>query len=81
MKDQKIKDIINPGELDTGDRHLRGKIDDLYWGYGFYYIDIPYDKDGTIERIITSFEFDGAIPYGVCDAASCELSSAETEVE
>lgn len=64
VKDQKTKDITNLGKLDTGDRHIQGIIDDLYWGYGFYYIDIPYDKDGTIERIITSFEFDGAIPYG-----------------
>lgn len=88
VKDQKTKDITNLGELDTGDRHLQGKIDDLYWGYGFYYIDVPYDKDGTIERIITSFEFDGATPYGKCegtevtpfrrtDAVSYVLSNAE----
>lgn len=70
---------------------MKGCIDDLYYGQGFYYIDVPYDKDGTIERIITSFDFDGAVPYGKCegtevtpfrktDAASYVLSVAE-EVE
>lgn len=43
--------------------HMRGCIDDLYYGYGFFYIDIPLD-DGAVERIITSFNFDGATPYG-----------------
>lgn len=64
VKDQKTKEITNVDELETGDRHMQGRIDDLYWGYGFYYIDVPYSSDGTIERIITSFEFDGAMPYG-----------------
>ena len=60
----------------TGDRHMLGRIDDLYWGYGFYYIDVPYSNDGTIEHVITSFDFDGAKPYG-----SSVSHPAETEVE
>lgn len=43
--------------------HMLGCIDDLYYGNGFYYTDVALN-DATIERIITSFEFDGAIPYG-----------------
>lgn len=27
-------------------------------------MDIPYNKDGTTERVITSFKFAGAQPYG-----------------
>ena len=45
------------------DTEMLGRIDDLYWGYGFYYIDVPLNN-GTIERIITSFDFNGATPYG-----------------
>ena len=52
-------------DKDTHDRHMKGCIDDLYWGYGYYYIDVLYDKeDNTTERIITSFYFSGAQPYG-----------------
>lgn len=61
---QKTKEVTNSAELNTGDRHMQGRIDDLYWGYGYYYVDIPYNKDGTIERVITSFNFKGAQPYG-----------------
>ncbi len=47
------------------DRHMKGRIDDLFYGNGFYFIDVPLeDNDGTIERIITSFDFEGAKPYG-----------------
>lgn len=46
-------------------RHIKGLIDDLFYGKGFYFIDIPMDDDdSTIERIITSFNFEGAKPYG-----------------
>jgi len=62
--DQKTKAITNSAELDIGDRHMEGRIDDFYCGYEYYYIDVPYDKDGTTERIITSFPFNGATPYG-----------------
>lgn len=62
--DQKTKRITNYAELDSGDRHMQGRIDDLFWGYNFYYVDVPYDKDGTVERIITSFNFNGATLYG-----------------
>ena len=27
-------------------------------------MDIPYNKDGTTEKVITSFKFAGAQPYG-----------------
>ena len=62
-KDQKTKEITNRANLPAEDRHMEGMIDDLYWGYGFYYIDIPYGTDGTIERIITSFKFNKAKEY------------------
>lgn len=54
-------------DKDKHDRHMEGRIDDLYWGYGHYYIDVPLLKDNSItaiERIITSFDFSGAQPYG-----------------
>ncbi len=63
-KDQKTKKITNSATLPAEDRHMKAMVDDLYWGYGFYYVDIAYDKDGTIERIITSFKFSGAKEYG-----------------
>lgn len=43
--------------------HMKCCIDDLYYGHGFYYTDVVLN-DTTTERIITSFDFDGAIPYG-----------------
>lgn len=51
-------------DAEAYNRHMKGCIEDLYWGHGFYYIDIPTLPDGTIERIITSFDFDGAIKFG-----------------
>ena len=44
------------------DIEMHGRIDDLYCDYHLYYMDIPLDN-GTIERIITSFDFDGSTPY------------------
>ncbi len=64
IKNRSTKKITNTDKLDSGDRHMQGRIDDFFWGYGFYYVDVPYSKDGTIERIITSFDFEGAKPYG-----------------
>lgn len=61
---KKKRGIINLSELPSGDRHMQGRVDDLYWGDGYYYIDIPFDGKGTVERIITSFNFNGATPYG-----------------
>lgn len=55
--------IDTPETLHLKDIEMQGRIDDLYWGYGFYYIDVPLDN-GTIERIITSFEFEGSTLYG-----------------
>ena len=43
--------------------HMRGCIDDLYYGHGFFYVDVKLD-DTTTERIITSFPFEGAKSYG-----------------
>lgn len=66
-KDQKTKKIKQtPEELTSPDNILERKIDSLYWGKGFYYIDVkPANlNDGTIERIITSFYFEGAKEYG-----------------
>lgn len=62
-KNQQNKLIDTPEALHHKDIEMLGRIDDLYWGYGFYYMDVPLD-DGTIERIITSFNFEGATPYG-----------------
>ncbi len=45
------------------DRHMKGRIDDLYHGHGFFFVDVDLD-DVTTERIITSFPFDGATLYG-----------------
>lgn len=49
-------------DIQRKDIEMLGRIDDLYWGYGFYYIDVELDN-GTIERIITSFDFNGATQY------------------
>jgi len=50
-------------EMSRNDNHINGCIDDWYCRHGFYYKDIQL-KNGQIERIITSFEFEGATPYG-----------------
>lgn len=62
-KNRQNKLIDTPETLHLKDIEMQGRIDDLYWGYGFYYIDVPLDN-GTIERIITSFEFEGSTLYG-----------------
>ncbi len=49
-------------ELRKNDNHMRGCIEDLYYGHGFYYKDVELDN-GTIERIITSFPFEGACVF------------------
>ena len=45
---------------------MKGCIDDLYYGHGFYYVDVILNPT-TTERIITSFKFDGATLYGACE--------------
>lgn len=60
------KDQSKPNAADW-DRHMKGRIDDLYYGQGFFYIDVKLD-DATIERVITSFNFDGATAYGSTSA-------------
>jgi len=35
-------------DAEAYNRHMKGCIEDLYWGRGFYYIDIPTLPDGTI---------------------------------
>lgn len=61
-KDKSLKET--PEEIAKNDRRLQRQIARLYWGYGYYYVDIPYSKDGTTERIITSFSFKEAHSYG-----------------
>lgn len=64
-KNQKTKECKNtPEELRKMDRDLELEIGRLYCGHGFYYTDVHTLSDGTVERIITSFNFDGATPYG-----------------
>jgi len=53
---------LSTDKLIQNDRHMKGMIDDLYYGHGFYYMDVPLDGE-TIERIITSFNFEGANLY------------------
>lgn len=53
-----------PEEIAQMDQWLERKIDRMYWGKGLFYIDIQTHSDGTTERIITSFNFQGATPYG-----------------
>lgn len=62
-KNKKNKLILTEEELKQGDKDLLGTIDDLYFGKGFYYVDVELDY-GTTERIITSFPFDGSKKYG-----------------
>lgn len=61
-KNKENQIISNEKDLKLGDKDLLGTIDDLYFGKGFYFTDVGLDN-GTIERIITSFPFDGAISY------------------
>lgn len=55
--------ISTPEDLLIADRNLHETINDFYYGYGFYYVDVPLSDDIT-ERIITSFPFDRATAYG-----------------
>lgn len=64
-KDQKTKQCKDtPTELAKLDRELQREIGRLYFGRGFYYMDVNTSSDGTTERIITSFSFNGATEYG-----------------
>lgn len=63
-KKNKENQIISTAkDLELGDKDLLGTVDDLYFGKEFYYVDVELDE-GTIERIITSFPFEGATEYG-----------------
>lgn len=62
-KDKNNQAVSTPEELKLADRDLHETINDLYYGFGFYFCDIELDN-GTTERIITSFPFQGATPYG-----------------
>jgi len=67
-KDKETKQLKNtPQELAKQDRNLQLKIGKLFFGRGFYYIDVNTSPDGTVERIITSFDFKGATKYGAND--------------
>lgn len=59
---------------------IKGCIDDMYYGYGFYYVDVELNST-TTERIITSFKFDGAVPYGKTSLGSTGADSDAEEVE
>lgn len=61
-KNKKNQIIISEEELEANDRHMNGMVDDLYYGHDFYYIDVGLNQ-GVIERIITSFPFEGATLY------------------
>lgn len=64
-KDHKTKVCKNtPEELKKMDRELELEIGHLYYGHDFYYTDVHTLNDGTVEQIITSFNFDGATLYG-----------------
>lgn len=64
-KNQKTKECKNTAEeLAKMDRCIQREIGRLYFGHGFYYADVNVSSDGTTERIITSFSFDGANEYG-----------------
>lgn len=59
-KDKDKKQCKNtPEELAKMDRELQREIGKLYFGHGFYYMDVSTQGDETTERIITSFNFDG----------------------
>lgn len=62
-KNKQNEIISSDEELESSDKHMKGRIDDLYFGHGFYFLDVELDK-GTIERIITTFPFEDALPYG-----------------
>lgn len=63
-KKNKVNHIVSTTkELRSNDQHIKGMVDDLYYGHGFYYLDVELDN-GTLERIITSFPFEGATLYG-----------------
>lgn len=62
-KNKRNQIISTDEELRLGDKDLLGTIDDLYYCHGFFYTDVELGN-GIIERIITSFNFHNAIPYG-----------------
>lgn len=80
-KDKDKKQCKNSSkELAKMDRALQREIGRLYFGFGFYYTDVNTQSDGTIERIITSFNFEGATEYGSMSARHgnpCTLPLAE----
>lgn len=56
-------DSAQQAKKELNDVIMKGLIDNLYYDHGLFFIDIPLD-DGVIERIITSFDFEDAKPYG-----------------
>lgn len=61
-KDKQNNLISDSKELEILERDLKETINDLYYNHGLYYLDVELDN-GIIERIITSFPFENAIPY------------------
>ena len=56
-------DPAQQAKKELNDVIMKGLIDNLYYDHGLFFIDIPLDN-GVIERIITSFDFEDAKPYG-----------------
>lgn len=57
-------DSAQQAKKELNDVIMKGLIDNLYFNHDLFFIDVPLDH-GVIERIITSFHFDGALPYGL----------------
>lgn len=56
-------DAAQQEKKELNDVITKGLVDNLYYDHGLFFIDIPLDH-GVIERIITSFPFESATPYG-----------------
>lgn len=56
-------DPAQQAKKELNDVIMKGLVDDLYYNHDLFFIDVPLDN-GVIERIITSFPFEGATPYG-----------------
>ena len=57
------KDANKQAKKVQNDLLMKGQIDNLYYSHGLFFTDISLN-DGVVERIITSFPFEGATLYG-----------------
>jgi site-specific DNA-adenine methylase len=60
-----------PEALKKADTILQGRIDDMYWGQGLFYVDVAINEN-IVERIITNFKFDGSTAYTKQDGEVAE---------